>query len=65
MNLTLRTLELLRNRSVKQTFLVIEEATGLKKPWLDKFCSGQTKNPSANRMQILYDFLSKTKLEVL
>lgn len=33
--------------------------------WLKKFAKGQVDNPSVNRVQRLYEFLSGTKLELV
>jgi len=49
-----RTVELLRERNL----LKVYEDTKIPFYWLRKFSSGETKNPSVNRVQYLYEFLS-------
>ena len=44
--------------------LAIYNATGLSFYWLRKFASGEIRNPSVNRVQYLYEHLSKKKLPV-
>lgn len=65
MNLYEKTKYLLRNRPAMVTFSDIEKATGIGEPWLrmlnKKDC---TKDPSVNKVQKLYEYLSKKKLKV-
>ena len=55
-----RTLELLKERKV----LDVYEATRLPWYWLNQFKSGKVKNPSVNRVQFLFEYLSQTKIGV-
>jgi len=40
----------------------ISYETRLKHTWLLKFKQGKMENPSVNRVQFLYEFLTKTKI---
>ena len=53
-----RTLELLKERKV----LDVYEATRLPWYWLNQFKSGKVKNPSVNRVQFLFEYLSGEKI---
>lgn len=57
-----RTLELLQ-ASDKSLPLIYKE-TDIPFYWLRKFSSGTVPNPSVNRVQRLYEYLSGKKLEV-
>lgn len=46
----------------KRSTLEIHKQSGLPVFWLRKLRSGETKDPSVNRVQALYEFLSNTKL---
>lgn len=59
-----KTLFLLQNRSVKICLTDIANATGLELGWLSSFNSGGVDHPSVNRIETLYEYLTKTKLEV-
>lgn len=48
------TAALLRERNILRVY----EETKIPYYWLRKFSSGETKNPSVNRVQYLYEFLS-------
>lgn len=63
-NLTETTRELLINRPRTMTFYYIYEQTDIKKSWLAQFATGNIKEPSANTIQKLYEFLSGKKLEL-
>ena len=41
---------------------MIGQATGVPYYWLKKFSAGEIPNPAVNRIQYLYEFLSKSKL---
>lgn len=58
-----RTIDLLVNRPRHLRLVDISEATGLTNPFLQDLLYKATKNPSADRIQILYEFLSGKKLE--
>jgi len=49
-------------RSSDKSILDIHKATDLPFYWLAKFKSGQFENPSVNRTQILYEYLTGSKL---
>lgn len=57
-----RTLELLKEDS--RSLIEIYTATGIPYYWLKKFSAGEFANPSVNRVQFLYEFLSGQQLEV-
>ena len=44
--------------------LDVYSATGLSFYWLKKLASGEIRNPSVNRVQFLFEYLSQTKLAV-
>jgi predicted transcriptional regulator len=54
------TLRLLKERN--QTLPEVASATDIPFYWLRKFHYGEVKNPSVNRIQKLYEFLSGRKL---
>jgi hypothetical protein len=53
-----RSQELVRNRPRPITFRVIEEGTGISPRWLTDFTNGRITEPSAQRIQKLYEFLT-------
>jgi hypothetical protein len=59
-SLMTETLRLLKSRS--ETLPQIQEATGIPFYWLRKFIGGEIHDPSVNRVQKLYEYLSKRKL---
>jgi hypothetical protein len=46
----------------KRTTRMISQLTGMPFYWLKKFRAGEIDNPSVNRMQHLYEFISKKEL---
>lgn len=46
----------------KRTLRMIGQATFIPFYWLKKFQAGEIANPSVNRMQYLYEFISKKEL---
>jgi len=54
------TLRMLREQ--KTSVLEVHKATGIPFYWLVKFKAGAYKNPSVNRTQYLYEFLSGSPL---
>lgn len=58
MLLTEQTRKLLKNRPVTQTFKVISGQTGLSIGWLQHFMSSPDRDPGADKVQTLYEFLS-------
>ncbi len=46
----------------KLTFEQISQKTGISKSWIAKFSCGIFTNPSVNRVEFLYNFLSKKPL---
>lgn len=59
-----RTLYHLRNRNIQLTLKEIAYVTHTNRNWLDKLSQGKIKNPSVNRIQTLYEYLTQTKLEL-
>ena len=57
-NLMQETLALVKG----QDLLTIYNATGLSFYWLRKFQAGEIKDPSVNRVQRLYEYLSGKRL---
>jgi len=57
-----RTRELLR--TTRHTYLDIAVATGLRPHWLSFLASGKITDPSVNKIQKLYEFLSNKKLRL-
>lgn len=51
-------------KGCKVPLLGIHSATGIPFYWLKKFSGGQVKDPSVNRVQALYEFLTGKSLEV-
>lgn len=51
-----------RIKQDKRTLLMISQATAVPFYWLKKFSAGEIANPAVNRIQYLYEFLSKSKL---
>lgn len=48
----------------KRTLLQLHEESGIPFYWLKKFSANEMANPSVNRVQELYEFLSRRKLAV-
>lgn len=46
----------------KRPLKMISQATGVPFYWLKKFSAGEIPNPAVNRIQYLYEFLSKCKI---
>ncbi len=44
------------------TLEMLAQATGVPFYWLKKFSAGEIPNPAVNRIQYLYEFLSKSKI---
>ena len=42
----------------------LDRATGISFYWIRKFCDGTIKNPSVNRVQKLYEYLSNKTLPI-
>lgn len=59
-----KTLALLQNRSVQLTLKRISEDTGLDEGWLSTFNRGVVKEPSVNKVQTLYEYLTNTTIKV-
>lgn len=60
--ITAHTVTLLRNRPHSLTLADVAEGSKLTKSWLSALLSGQISNPSADKVQDLYEFLSKKPL---
>lgn len=61
--LTIRVRELLKSVNQMGMFRMAE-ATGLAYSWIDTVRTGKSKDPSASRIQVAYEYLTKTKLEI-
>lgn len=46
----------------KRTLHMISQLTGVPYYWLKKFAAGEIANPAVNRVQYLYEFISKKEL---
>jgi hypothetical protein len=57
-SLMLSVMGMLREYNVFEVF----EATGIPYFWLNSFANGRIQNPSVNRVQYLYEYLTKTRL---
>ena len=55
-----KTLELAEGHKPEELF----RDTGIPFHWLKKFIRGEFQNPSVNRVQFLYEHLTKTKLKI-
>jgi len=55
-----RTLQLLEGRSLE----VVVRETHLPFYWLQSILAGKVRNPSVNRIQHLYEYLSNSRLEL-
>ena len=55
-----KTIELLK--ADKRTLRMVGQATGIPYYWLKKLSAGEIDDPSVNRIQQLYEFLSKKKI---
>ncbi len=62
LSLHLKTYEMLRQD--KRTLLDIHKESGLPFYWLRKFHAGRIPEPSVNKVQALYEFLSNKPLEL-
>jgi len=58
------TRQLLDKEKETLTLLEIHKASGVPFYWLKKFSAGEMLNPSVNRVQELYEFLTNSKLHV-
>jgi transcriptional regulator with XRE-family HTH domain len=63
-SLTKKTLELYRQRPRSMTKDRLAEELGISPSWVDQWSRGIIKNPSADRIQAIYEFLSGKKLEL-
>lgn len=59
-----KTLKMLKERDSSFTFRVIQKETGIKEDWLNKFAQGLIDDPSVNKIQTLYNYLSTFPLKV-
>jgi hypothetical protein len=59
-----KTLTLLRERPATVKLKQISEGCGLSEEWIKSFHLGNVEHPSVVRVEILYEYLSKTKLKV-
>lgn len=59
-----RTLELLLERPVRVKMKTIAFETGIPEGWLKQFQRGALKDPSVNRIETLFEYLSKSELKV-
>ncbi len=59
-NLMTETIRLIR--ADKRTLRMIAQFTGVPFYWLKKFSANEIPNPAVNRVQYLYEFISKKKL---
>lgn len=59
-----KVLELLGNRPRNMTYKDIADATDLPEPWLKTFAAGRIADPSVNRVETLYNFLTGKPLNV-
>jgi len=57
-----KTLKLLHQSDL--SYREIQNATRLKEDWLNKFSQGLIDDPSVNKIQTLYNYLSNTPLKV-
>lgn len=51
-------------QSTTESYLTIYNATGLNPNWLSLLSMGRMKDPSVNKVQRLYEYLSKKALSV-
>lgn len=58
-----KTLYLLQNRPRSQTYNEISTMTNIGESWLRMFGRGEIQDPSVNKIQTLYEFLSGEKLK--
>ena len=54
---------LFTNRPITETLDRISEETGLSKRWLSEFGTKDDLDPGVSRVQTLYEYLSKNKLQ--
>lgn len=59
-SLMAKTIKLLRGRDLLQVY----KETGISYYWLRKFLAGKFTNPSVNRVQSLYEYLSGNKINL-
>lgn len=57
-----KTLYLLQNRNVQLTLRKIAEETGLDEAWLSAFNRQKISDPGVNKVQTLYEYLTKTTI---
>jgi len=63
-DLLTKVLELLANRPRGVAYKDISLATGLPEPWLKLFAAGRISDPSVNRIELLYNYLTGRSLNV-
>lgn len=61
-NLASHTVSLLRNRPRSVTLEQVAEGAQVKKSWLSALLAGDFDDPSANRIQRLYEYLAEKPL---
>lgn len=61
-NLTAHTLALLRDRPRSTTLDQVAAGAGVTKSWLQAWICGQISTPSADKVQAIYEFLTKKPL---
>lgn len=64
MTLLEKTRQLLANRPRNMTLQDIEAATGISESWLRVFSRGKISDPSVNKVQVLFEHLTGSKLKV-
>ena len=57
-------LKILQNRRKPMTLDKIADDTGLSKSWLSKVASGNCPDPSVNKMELLYFYLTGNVIEL-
>jgi len=63
--LLIKTKELMANRrELGETLESISKGTGLPYPFLSRFSGNHKSVPSVDRVQVLYEYLARRKLEV-
>lgn len=58
------TVQLLRNRPPDLSYRKISKEAKLPLRWLEQFAQDKIRNPSVNRIEALYEYLSGTELKV-
>jgi hypothetical protein len=62
--LYLRTIDLLKTRPREKSLAVICRDTGLPRAWLVDIMGNGERSPSVDRIEILYEYLSGTNLDI-